>query len=160
MAIDINEFWDENYYNHPPLTDDMIFKSEKNLGLKLPILLIDLLRIQNGGYTKGFVFPMKEKTSWAENYVPLSVLFGIVIDKSIKTAQNILQTQYMTKEWGLPKKQVLLCGDGHWWITLDYRKGNSPTVRWIDIECNQDIHIADTFDDFISGLGTFHASNV
>jgi len=152
MAIDINEFWGENYYNHPHLTDDMIARSEKDLGLKLPILLIDLLKIQNGGYTKGFVFPMKEKTSWAENFVPLSELFGIVIDKSIETAQNILQTQYMTNEWGLPKDQVLLCGDGHWWITLDYRKGSSPTVRWIDIECNQDIHIADTFDDFISGL--------
>lgn len=152
MAIDINEFWDENYYNHPPLTDNMIIKSEKDLGVKLPTLLIDLLRVQNGGYTKGFAFPMKEKTSWAENFVPLSELFGIVIDESINTAQNILQTQYMTEEWGVPQKQVLLCGDGHWWITLDYRNGNNPSVRWIDTECNQDINVADSFDDFIKGL--------
>jgi hypothetical protein len=141
-----------NYYNHPPLTDDMVVFTEKTLNLKLPTTLIELLKIQNGGYTKGFAFPMTQKTSWSDNHVPLTELFGIVTDKSIETAQNILDTQFITKEWGLPDRQVLLCGDGHWWITLDYRKGDKPTVRWIDIECEQDVHIADDFDDFINGL--------
>ena len=152
MAIDKNEFWDENYYNHPPLTDDMVSNAEKMLDVKLPILLIELLKVQNGGYTKGFAFPMTEKTTWAENHVPLSDLFGIVIDETLETAQNILASQYMTEEWGLPERQVLLTGDGHWWITLDYRKSSTPSIRWIDVECGEDIHIADTFDDFINGL--------
>jgi hypothetical protein len=132
----------------------MIVFAEKQLKVKLPNLLIDLLKIQNGGYTKGFSFPMTEKTTWSENHIPLSDLFGIVIDKSIQTAQNILDSDYMTEEWGLPKKQILLTGDGHWWITLDYRIGDIPIVRWIDVECNQDIHVANTFDDFINGLVT------
>ena len=38
--------------------------------------------------------------------VPLSDLFGIVTDKSIETAQNMLVTSYMTQEWGLPENQV------------------------------------------------------
>ena len=58
----------------------------------------------------------------------------------------------MTQEWGLPEKQVLLTGDGHWWITLDYRKSNTPSVRWIDVECGEDIHVANSFKDFIYGL--------
>ncbi|PVY37962.1 SMI1/KNR4 family protein [Pontibacter virosus] len=124
-----NEFWDSNYYNHPDLTDEMVEMAEKELGLKLPSLLIEFLKVQNGGYTKGFAYPMKQRTTWAEDHVPLSELFGIVTEKSFKTAQNILATHYMTKEWGLPEKQVLLAGDGHWWITLDYRKGNIPSVR-------------------------------
>lgn len=152
MALNKTEFWDTNFYKHPSLTEDMISFAEKKLHVKLPTLLIDLLKVQNGGYTKGFAFPMTQKTTWSENHVPLSELFGIVTEKSIETAQNILDSQYMTDEWGLPEKQVLLSGDGHWWITLDYRNGDNPTVRWIDVECGEDIHIADTFDDFINGL--------
>jgi SMI1/KNR4 family protein SUKH-1 len=151
MNIDKNDFWDENYYNHPPIIDAMIVNAEEILGVKLPELLIKLLRIQNGGYVADLVFPMKEPTSWAENHIALSEMFGIVTDKSIETTQNLLDSEYV-KEWGIPEKQVLLSGDGHWWITLDYRNGDNPTVRWIDLECNQDIHMADSFEGFINGL--------
>jgi len=48
--------------------------------------------------------------------------------------------------------QVVLTGDGHWFITLDYRIGNNPSVRWIDTECNEDIHISDNFENFINQL--------
>ena len=133
MAIDKYNFWDTNDYNHPALTDSMIIKAEKLLDVKLPSELIELLKVQNGGYTKGFAFPMARPTSWAGNHVPLTELFGIV-GESFNTARNILCTAYMTIEWGLPEKQVLLCGDGHWWITLDYRKGKDPSVSWIDTE--------------------------
>ena len=37
-------------------------------------------------------------------------------------------------------------------ITLDYRNGENPSIRWIDIECNEDIHVANNFEDFINGL--------
>lgn len=152
MTINKADFWDNNYYNHPPLTDDMVTTAETLLKVKLPTILIDLLKIQNGGYTKGFAYPVTVKTTWSESHVPLSELFGIVTDQTIETGQNILDTAYMIEEWGLPDKQVLLNGDGHWWITLDYRQGEIPTVRWIDVECDQDIHIADSFEDFINGL--------
>jgi hypothetical protein len=152
MGIDKTEFWDSNYYNHPPLTDEMVTSAEIELGVKLPKTLIELLKIQNGGYTKGFAFPMAQKTTWAANHVPLSDLFGIVLDKNIETAQNIMATDYMTKEWGLPEKQVLLTGDGHWWITLDYRENSVPSVKWIDVECNEEVKIANDFDQFIDGL--------
>lgn len=154
MTINKADFWDSNYYNHPPLTDDLVTTVETLLKVKLPTLLIDLLKIQNGGYTKGFAYPMTVKTTWSENHVPLSELFGIVTDQTIETGQNILDTAYLIEEWGLPDKHVLLSGDGHWWITLDYRQGEIPTIRWIDVECDQDIHVADNFDDFINGLVT------
>ena len=154
MTINMTEFWDSNYYNNPPLTDEMIKLAESELGVKLPDSFLDLLKIQNGGYTKGFVFPMTKKTTWADNHVPLTELFGIVLDEESDSAHNIMQSDYMTKEWGLPDKQVLLTGDGHWWITLDYRQGDIPTVRWIDCECVEDIHVTDTFDSFIKGLRT------
>jgi len=152
MSKSMTEFWDSNYYNHPPLTDDMVSFAESNLHVKLPTLLVDLLKIQNGGYTKGFVYPMTQKTTWAENHVPLSELFGIVTNDSLDSPQNILLSNYMTQEWGLPEKQVILSGDGHWWITLDYRIDNVPSVKWIDVECNEEVEIAKNFEDFINGL--------
>lgn len=152
MAIDKTNFWDINYYSHPPLKENMIEMAESALNVKLPSQLIELLKIQNGGYTKGFAYPMHQKTTWAANHVPLNELFGIVTDKSIESGQNILDSIYLSKEWGLPDKQVVINGDGHWWITLDYSAGNDPVVKWIDVECKEDVLIANSFDEFINGL--------
>jgi len=152
LKIDNTQFWESNYNKHPALTNDMITVAEKLLNVELPSALIELLRIQNGGYTKGFGFPMTQKTTWSKNHVPLESLCGIVTDTSIKTAHNLLKTMYMTKEWGLPERQVLLTGEGDWWITLDYRNHPLPSIRWIDVDCNEDIHVADSFENFINGL--------
>jgi hypothetical protein len=152
MTIKSLEFWDSNYYKNPVLSEQMIEHAQQKLGVKLPDLFIELLKIQNGGYTRGFAFPMKTKTSWSENHVPLNELFGIVLDENLNSGHNILLSEYMIKEWGLPQNQVLLTGEGLWWITLDYRFGEIPTVRWLDTECAEDIHIADNFKDFINGL--------
>ncbi len=152
MSIDKSKFWGTNHYNHPPLTEEMIAIAEKSLDVKLPALFIELLRIQNGGYTAGFAFPMTQKTTWADDHVPLSKLCGIVTDESIKTAHNIMDSHYMTEEWELPPKQVLLAGEGEWWITLDYRDSSIPTVRWLDVECDEDVLIANSFEEFFNGL--------
>jgi hypothetical protein len=152
MPINHHDFWGTNFYNHPMLTDEMIAQAEATLGCQLPGELIELLRIQNGGYTKGFAHPMCQPTTWAVDHVPLPDLAGIVTDSNHRTAQNLLHSEYMTKEWGLPPKQVLLSGDGHYWITLDYRKGAVPSVAWIDVECNEDIQIAPSFAAFLTGL--------
>lgn len=152
MLIDNSTFWADNYYLHPPLTEAMLEAAESKLQVKLPALLVELLRVQNGGYTAGFAFPMQRATSWADDHVPLMELFGIVPDEAIQTAQNILHTPYMMEEWGLPENQVLLTGDGHWWITLDYRASPTPRVLWIDTEMEQEIEVAASFDDFINGL--------
>lgn len=152
MKIDFTEFWDSNYYYNPDLTDEIIIQAERQLGVKLPEIFIKLLKVQNGGYTKGFAFPMRTKTTWADNHIPLSELFGIVLDEKSDSGHNIMQSSYMTEEWGLPDKQVLLTGDGHWWITLDYRLSDNPTIRWIDCECDEYIHVANSFEEFYNGL--------
>ena len=152
MLIDKTEFWGKNFYHHPLLTVRMVEFAEKSLGVKLPGFLIELLKIQNGGYTKGFAFPMEQRTSWAKDHVPLIEMFGIVIDENFETSQNILLSDYMTQEWGLPEKQILLAGEGHWWITLDYRQSEIPSVRWLDVDCDEDIRIAESFEEFINGL--------
>lgn len=146
------DFWGSNYYANPPLTDEAIVIAEQQLGVRLPGGFIDLLRQQNGGYTKGFAFPTNRRTSWAEDHVPLDEMGGIVTDPAHKGVHNILLTEYMSREWGLPPRQILLAGDGHWWITLDYRESDEPVVSWIDVEVGQDLVIAPSFAAFLDGL--------
>jgi hypothetical protein len=145
-------FSNSNCNTNPPLTEEAIAIAEKELNVKLPVSFLNLLKVQNGGYTSGFVFPMKEPTSWAPDHVPLHELNGIVLNANLKTLHNILDTNYLAEEWGLPERQVILSGDGHCWITLDYRRSEVPTVRWIDAELDQDIHVAESFDEFLNGL--------
>lgn len=152
MAIAPGEFWGANYYGNPPLTDEAISIAERQLGVRLPKEFIELLREQNGGYTSGFAFPTNQCPSWASDHVSLDELAGIVVDPAHKGVHNILLTDYMTHEWGLPPRQVLLAGDGHWWITLDYRASSEPVVTWIDTEVDQDVVLAPSFAAFLDGL--------
>jgi hypothetical protein len=152
MMKNIENFWDENYYENPPLSEEMIKEAEARLAVKLPESYISLLNIQNGGYTQGYVFPMSEKTSWSSDHVPFDQLFGIVTDEDSASGHNILDTDYLAEEWGLPSNNLVLTGRGHWWITLDYSANENPSVRWIDVECDENILLANSFEDFINGL--------
>ncbi|GAA0928089.1 hypothetical protein GCM10009557_93660 [Virgisporangium ochraceum] len=58
-------------------------------------------------------------------------------------------------EWGLPSPVVLLSGDGHYWIALDYRTcgpAGEPPVVWLDVEAGQDLPIAPDFHTFVERL--------
>lgn len=145
------EFWSTNFYKHPPLTDAAVAAAQDLLGVQLPAELLALLRIQNGGYTRGFAHPMAQATSWAKDHVPLEDLAGILSLES-SSPMNMALTPELTSEWGLPPNQVLLSGDGHYWITLDYRNGPIPSVAWIDVECDEDVQIAPSFAAFLDGL--------
>ncbi len=144
-------FWGTNYYEHPPLTDAAICAAQSRLGVQLPSELISLLRIQNGGYTQGFAHPMAIATTWAKDHVPLEDLAGI-LEPEHPSPMNLTRSPETCVEWGLPPSQVLLSGDGHYWITLDYRIGAVPSVAWIDVECGQDVRIAPSFAAFLDGL--------
>jgi hypothetical protein len=147
-------FWDPDGDGspNPPLSTVLIDAAERILGVKLPPSYLQLLRVQNGGYTRRFVLPTSVSTSWAEDHVPVDDLFGIGSPDDEAGHQSILCTAYMTRDWGLPPKQVVLCGDGHWWISLDYRRGETPQVSWIDVEVEEDIVLAESFDEFLANL--------
>lgn len=82
--------------------------------------------------------------------MPFDEPYGLV--PSDEGAMSIFDTAYLTQEWGLPEKQVLLSEDGHWFITLDYRHSPEPRVSWIDTEMDEDVPVADSFPAFLAGL--------
>lgn len=127
-------------YLQPPLTDKAIAAAEKSIGYKLPAEYLNLLRKQNGGYIRlslpeiahhliagiGPHFPSLTKFDWEEvqEYVSFPLQGLVPFD-----------------------------GDGHWHLCLDYRKiSHSPSVTYVDIECDRESSIAESFADYLAKL--------
>jgi hypothetical protein len=147
-------FWDKNAQHEvqPPLTDAMVARAEAALGVRLPDTYVALLRIQNGGYIADAfrAHPAPEPTSWAADRVAFDSMFGIG-----KQDEGILQNPYFLREWEMPDGLILLSGDGHWWIALDYRRSGPsgpPSVVWYDNEVGEGVQLAADFETFVLGL--------
>ena len=154
-----DEFWGSNHYGNPPLTDRMIAEAERRLGVRLPRRYVALLRVQNGGYTREpFACPLVEGADRLEDCVTLDELNGIVVGATSEAGgvHDILKSAYMIREWGLPERQVLLAGDGHTWLSLDYRDcepdDDAPFVVWFDTEMEREKFVAESFDAFFNAL--------
>ena len=116
---------------------------ENSLGVKLPVSYVELMRIQNGGRL------FRNLIQLDQSNIRVDYLLGI----GGKFDDGILKTPYMMKEWNLPNDIVLICGDGHSWIFLDYRQSKEiPSVSFIDVEENVDLKLAIDFESFIDML--------
>lgn len=118
---------------------------EEKMQLKLPQDYVDLMKTRNGGSLARTIFKLNEEE--------VSVEYLLGIGKSEN--EGVLTTLYMSEEWDLPKNIVLLSGDGHSWVFLDYRVDkDNPSVSYIDTEIDVDVVIASDFTDFINGLSS------
>lgn len=143
------EFWSQEseYFKLQPLTKDIVVRAEKELKIKLPESFIALLEKQNGGYINFDAHPTSLPTEWADDHIKVDHIYGIALN------EGILQSSYLIREWGLPRNLVLISGDGHWWIALDYRKRKEePPVIYIESDGGATIELAENFDSFLTGL--------
>jgi SMI1-KNR4 cell-wall len=142
----------------PPLTREDVDRAEAFFGVKLPSTYTRLLSHRNGGYTERFVIPINADLAWYGEYLDIDHLNGIgprpanPPDYDDYADYDIYKTPYMIREWGLPEKQVLLSGDGHTWIALDYRHGGEPMVTWLDNDPHNDQVICGSFEEFLEKL--------
>jgi len=114
----------------PPLTDEMVTEAEAKLGHKLPAELIEVLKIQNGGYLR------KEPKS-----CPSRMILGIGPHRPSIT------TLIWDKAGLIPFDE-----DGHWYLCLDYRLDeNAPCVTYIR-QGGKEKKIASSFNEFLSQL--------
>ncbi|WP_342462560.1 SMI1/KNR4 family protein [Bacillus sp. FSL R5-0286] len=148
----MKSFWEideEGYYTLKKINEAEIAKAEKKLGVTLPDTYKKLILEQNGGYTIHNAFPTTHSNSWAEDHIQFNYLLGIAED------EGIMDSAYLIKEWELPEGLVLINGDGHTWVAMDYRKTKeNPTIHYFDVEMEEDFKLADSFDKFIEGLYT------
>lgn len=172
MTITPAEFWSDEPEGEgeapPPLTAEGVAATERALGVRLPAAYLDLLRVRNGGATRGWECPVEDgDVQWAEEVFelfgvpPLSAeqaaaLDGPALAETISddVHGSILVTPYMTREWKLPPRQALLSGDGHTWLSLDYRAGEDPKVVFLQDdgwEFSVSV-LAESFDQFLAKL--------
>ncbi|MED1529094.1 SMI1/KNR4 family protein [Bacillus pumilus] len=148
----MNLFWEideESYYTLKKINAEGIAKAEKKLGVTLPDTYKKLILEQNGGYTVHNAFPTTHSNSWAEDHIQFNHLLGIA------EGEGIMDSAYLIKEWELPEGLVLINGDGHTWVAMDYRKTKeNPAIHYFDVEMEEDFKLADSFDEFIEGLYT------
>lgn len=70
-------------------------------------------------------------------------------------ATTLLDTAYLVREWDLPTPVVLLSGQGHHWVALDYRTSGpqgEPVVTWIHNEMEHELRLAPNFRTFVESL--------
>ncbi|MGE6424893.1 SMI1/KNR4 family protein [Bacillus altitudinis] len=148
----MKSFWeidDEGYYTLKKITAEEVAKAEKKLGVTLPDTYKKLILEQNGGYIVHNAFPTTHSNSGAEDHIQFNHLLGIAED------EGIMDSAYLIKEWELPEELVLINGDGHTWVAMDYRKTkDNPAIHYFDVEMEEDFKLANSFDEFIQGLYT------
>ncbi|GLF82907.1 MULTISPECIES: SMI1/KNR4 family protein [Bacillus] len=148
----MKSFWEideEGYHTLKKINAEEIAKAEKKLGVTLPDTYKKLILKQNGGYIVHNAFPTTHSNSWAEDHIQFNHLLGIAED------EGIMDSAYLIKEWELPEGLVLINGDGHTWVAMDYRKTKeNPAIHYFDVEMEEDFKLADSFDEFIQGLYT------
>jgi hypothetical protein len=145
-------FWEPGatgYHRQPPLTQGMVEEAERVLGVRLPDELLRLLRVQNGGVVAE---PWTAFAVEAGDHVPFGSVMGI---GPTGDGMSMLDTPYLVQEWGIPAPVVLLDGDGHTWVALDYRAGGpeaEPVVTWFDVDMERELRLAPDFRTFVEGL--------
>jgi hypothetical protein len=137
----VEDFWKTPIYLpylQPDLMDVETMKCEESIGFKLPAFLIELLKVQNGGYVKSI------------GYSGFDSLAGIGSNyPNISDLTQQMRSDYDDFE---PDKLVALDGDGHYYICLDYRKSkHNPSLAHIDFECGNDIDLAESIEIYLKG---------
>jgi SMI1-KNR4 cell-wall len=161
--FDLTTFWDDNSYALKEYvlstpSDDKIKDIEGKLGYKLPASYIELMKLHNGGIPFNTCFPTTETTSWADDHVCLTGMYGIGDEKDYSLCGG-LGSQFMMEEWEYPNIGVYFCdcpSAGHDMIAFDYTKcgkDGEPEVVHVDQEDDYRItFLAKDFETFIRGL--------
>lgn len=144
---DVKELFEGDYFDNytlEPVTDAQIELVQQKLKVTLPDSYIALMRQQNGGELR------KRKLVVGEEIVSVDYINGI----GSKSGEGIWLSSTLKREWGLSNRFVYLFGDGHTWLTLDYRRytGNNPPVTYIDLELGTKEVIANDFEQFLTTL--------
>lgn len=139
---------ESDIYKLSPINDEIIKEAKVQFKVELPLEYIEILKVQNGGYTvDNSIKFLNNSLITNESFFNINHIMGIGSDI------GILDTNYLIEEWGLPHNIVLLSGDGHTWVALDYRNVKEhPPVIYINTESDRIIEIATSFSDFLEKL--------
>jgi hypothetical protein len=148
-------FFDEHESGRgPEISEDLIAKAERKLGVRLPRAYLDLLTERNGGTPKRRCFATEKSTSWARNHFQIQTLIGLGYEDGI---DGEFGSQYMIQEWGYPTVGVVIFdtpASGPDTVMLDYSEcgpAGEPRVVYVD-EDRSVLLVADDFGQFVRRL--------
>jgi hypothetical protein len=161
--FDPHQFWEQSQYARHyfggPVTDDVVELVEHQLGYKLPKAYIELMKVQNGGFTRKRNFSTKEDSlSWAEDHIAITGIFSIGSDAPMSLCGKH-GSQFWIDEWNYPPIGVYFAdcpSAGYDMVCLDYRSCGpigEPQVVHVAWEFdNRILVLAEDFQSFICGL--------
>jgi hypothetical protein len=88
--------------------------------------------------------------------VPFDFMHGIG-PPGVPRHTTLLDTPYLVREWDLPASIVLLYGEGHYWVALDYRAvgpGGEQSVTWINNEMEHELPLATQLPSLVERLNS------
>ncbi|MCB9599917.1 MAG: SMI1/KNR4 family protein [Sandaracinus sp.] len=139
----------------PPIpTDADVEATERLLGVRLPRAFVEL--VQRGETTLETKLqihdPSPELARWldGQGHVFVDRIRGISPDP--EASGSVSESLRLVEEWDLPRELVLLCGDGHTWVALDYRDTGEPRVVFAVANCADTAVIAEDFDELLGQL--------
>lgn len=113
----------------------------------------DTLNQRNGGYLARCSHPAAPN-SWSSNHVPVDFLPGIWSGGAdVGELPELVTLQRLKEKRGIPKQMVILCGDDHGCIALDYGAGShaEPAVVYWQ-KTGPALAVASDFASFKDGL--------
>lgn len=130
-------------YVQPDLTEEVLQKAEQEIGFKLPVEYVELLRIQNGGYIR-----------WKLPDQVHDMIFGIGPKApSLGVADWKGYGKWLPFKAKEGRKMIQFDGDGHWMLCFDYRKSQqSPAITLVDTEDHSEQPIAPSFSAYLKLL--------
>lgn len=138
----------ENYRVHTPKERLDIF--EKEYGLKIPEQYI----YYAGTHSLHVIKLPKNTSEGSDDYFGDGFYeIGSYLGLDPNEGRSIFDNEWFVREWGLPEKLVLIEGNGHEWLALDYRNSIAdPKIIVIESDnCTYRV-LAKTFNDFIESL--------
>jgi hypothetical protein len=157
-GLDLDGFWEDSEYAEETYgggypSDAVVASVETELGFRLPVSYVALMRMRNGGMPRNTCCPAPRRTTWAEDHVALTAIMGIGREKECSLAGRS-GSRFLIEEWGYPEIGVYFAdcpSAGHDMIAFDYRDcGPAGEPRVVHVDQEVDYRITVLAPDFVS----------
>ena len=161
--LDVQEWWEDSAYAlrkyvGPTQTDALVASVEDELGYGLPSSYVAMMRRHNGGIPRLSGFPTSTRTTWSDDHVAVTGIFGIGRDLAYSLC-GTAGSRFWIEEWGYPDLGVYFVdcpSAGHDMIAMDYRgvgPDGEPRIVHVDQERDYSVTVlAASFAEFVRGL--------
>ena len=130
--------------------DERVDYFEKETGLRLPDSFVQIRDLGDHRVVSlPELAPPVVKRYFPDGCYEIGSFLGVDAVASL----TILDSPALAREWGLPDSVLPIEGDGHVWLSFDYRHSSEePALVLCFSESGEIVPVASTFDELVRGL--------